>query len=70
MDLKQAIRDKGLRQRDIAATLGVSEPTMSRWINRSADVSPRMVRPLADALGLSVEDILPARANAPQQASA
>ena len=70
MDLKQTIREKKLRQCDIAEQLGVSQPTMSRWIHRGTDVPTKMVRPLADALGVSVEDVLPLCEPMPEQATA
>ena len=59
MDLKQTIREKGLRQRDIAGALGVSEATMSKWVNRDTPIPMGMIRPLAAAIGVTLEDIVP-----------
>lgn len=59
MDLKQTIRTKGIRQRDVAEKMDVSESTVSKWIHRKADVPAKMIRPFADALGVTVEDVLP-----------
>lgn len=52
------MRDRGLRQNEVAEALGVSEPTVSRWVNRGQDVPSRHIRPLADLLGVSPETVL------------
>ncbi len=56
--LQKLIRAKGRRQRDLAKAINVSEPIMSRWANRTTDIPARAIRPLADALGISVDEVL------------
>jgi transcriptional regulator with XRE-family HTH domain len=68
-DLFIAARQKGLRQTDIAKALGVSEGTISKWANGEAHVPPRMIRPLAGVLEVSVDALVPTVAD-PQPRSA
>lgn len=58
MDLRQQLKDSGLRQRDVAERLGVSEATVSKWLSRKQAVPSSMVLPLAAALGISGEALL------------
>jgi DNA-binding transcriptional regulator YdaS (Cro superfamily) len=37
MDLRAALRERGHRQRDLAVRLGVTEPTVSRWVAWARD---------------------------------
>lgn len=57
-DLRSMIRAKGVRQRDIADALGVSEPTISRWADRRGAIPVGMVLPLAALLDVTAEDVL------------
>lgn len=66
MNLKDACREKNLRQRDIAESLGVSEPTISKWFQRQADIPVRYIKPLAVLLGVEPSVIL-AQAVAPRE---
>lgn len=58
MDLKQRIRDRGLKQREVAARLGASESAVSLWLSRSADIPTRFIQPLADLLEMPVADVV------------
>lgn len=49
---------RGLRQRAVAEALGVSEPTVSKWTNRAADIPTRHIGPLAELLGVTGEAVL------------
>jgi len=60
MDLRQQLKASGVRQRDVAELLGVSEATVSKWLSRKQSVPAAMVLPLARVLGLSGEDVLAA----------
>jgi plasmid maintenance system antidote protein VapI len=60
MSLKQAFRDRSLLQRDAAEHLGVSEATVSKWVNGHEAVPPDLMRPFAEWLGVSIEMIVPA----------
>ena len=50
MGLRDLITKAGLRQKDVAAQLGTSEPNISRWVNGEADVPSHFMRPLAGLL--------------------
>lgn len=56
--LKQMMDGRGLRQRAVAEALGVSEPTVSKWVNRGADIPSRHIVALADLLGVAAQDVL------------
>lgn len=56
--LKQAIFAAGLKQKDIAAEIGVSEVTLSRIVN-GLHAPDRTRAKIADALGKTVEDLWP-----------
>lgn len=56
--LGQIIKAKQQRQRDLATLCEVSESTMSKWCNRVAGIPVRALVPLADALGVSVLEII------------
>jgi transcriptional regulator with XRE-family HTH domain len=58
MNLKDACRERSLRQRDIATSLGVSEPTISKWFQRQADIPSRYIQPLAELLGIAPSIVL------------
>lgn len=47
-----------MKQRDIAFALGVSEPAVSLWFSRQANIPHRCIRPLAGLLNVTVEDVL------------
>lgn len=50
----------GLTQVDVAKRVGVAQSTYSKWEAGESDMQAIHVRPLAKALGLAVEDIVPA----------
>lgn len=52
------MRERGLRQGQVAKALGVSESLVSRWFNRSMDVPSQQVRALAALLGVSLDAVL------------
>jgi transcriptional regulator with XRE-family HTH domain len=58
MSLRKHLRDKGLRQRDVAQQLGVSEPTVSKWLSGKQIVPGNMVLPLAGAMQMDPEALL------------
>ena len=64
MDLKKHRKDLGLKNKVLAAEMGVSEATMSKWINRAMVVPTQYLRPLSDALHVPIEELLPAREEA------
>jgi len=62
MDLKRRAKQLRVRQRCIAATLGVSKATVSCWINREYPIPTVYLRPMAAMLKVTVEDLLPPEA--------
>jgi transcriptional regulator with XRE-family HTH domain len=58
--LKHIFKAQGVRQRLIAAQLGVSEPTVSHWASGRQHVPSEFVLPLARLLGVPAERLLPA----------
>ncbi|MBR0649533.1 helix-turn-helix transcriptional regulator [Roseomonas terrae] len=65
---RQQLRDKGIRQADIAARLGVSEATVSKWLARKQAVPVSAVLPLADILGVEPSKLLAALSDGPPAA--
>lgn len=63
MDIKARLRERGIRQKEIADRLDVSEPTVSKWVNGHAVIPTQYLRPMADALAVSVDVLLPAPSN-------
>jgi transcriptional regulator with XRE-family HTH domain len=64
LDIKATLRERGLRQKEIAARLGVSEPTFSVWAKamregQHARVPAEKAKRLADALGVPFATIRP-----------
>jgi len=70
MDIRAALRSNGHRQRDVAARLGVTEPTVSRWFawardNRVGVPIPADALPvLAEMTGFAPADLRPDLASA------
>lgn len=56
--LQSLLRDRGLRQKELADALDVSEPSVSRWANRDADIPSRYIQPIADFLDVPSTDVL------------
>jgi plasmid maintenance system antidote protein VapI len=56
--LKDLIRTKGIRQRAIAAELGITPPRLSQIVNGRIDIPVRCVSRLADLLGVPDRTIL------------
>lgn len=64
LDIKARLRERGLRQKEVAARLGVSEPTMSAWIKavkvgEHTRIPAEQARPLAKLLEVPPGDIRP-----------
>jgi len=70
MDIRSALRQHGHRQRDVAARLGVTEPTVSRWFawardNRVGVPIPAAALPvLSEMTGFAPADLRPDLASA------
>ena len=63
-DLKALLRERGLKQRQLAVSLGVSEATISQWLaairsGQHKRIPAEQAKPLAKALGLRPRQIRP-----------
>jgi transcriptional regulator with XRE-family HTH domain len=58
MTLQSILKAKGLRQAALADHLGVSEPSVSRWATRGADIPARYIGPIAAFLDVPVTEVL------------
>lgn len=56
--LGKLIKERDQRQKVLAQVCRVTEPVMSRWATRQAMIPPRALRPLARALGVSIDEII------------
>lgn len=64
LDIKQTLRERGMKQREVATRLGVSDATVSLWAaalreGRHERVPATKARPLAEALGVEPSAIRP-----------
>lgn len=59
MTLKEAFRNRQIRQAEAAEHLGVSDATVSKWVNGHEVVPPRLMRPLAELLCVDLDTIVP-----------
>lgn len=57
MDLRTLRINKGLKQRDVAAAVGVPVGDLSKWERGLVDVPARQLATLADVLGVAVADL-------------
>ena len=58
MDLKHHSKSKGIKQREIAERIGVTEAAVSLWFSRQVDIPVRHIQPLASLLDLPVADVV------------
>lgn len=64
LDIKQRLRERGILQKEVAAALGVSEPTVSGWASalrsgHHARIPAEKAKPLAEMLGVAPSAIRP-----------
>jgi transcriptional regulator with XRE-family HTH domain len=60
--LRSLVDESGYRQDHIAKKMNVSEASLSRWLNGGAQLPVMQAKPLADALGSSIDTIVLAAA--------
>jgi transcriptional regulator with XRE-family HTH domain len=65
MDLRLVAKRRGVTGRQIAATLGVTPSTVSRWLCGKGRVPHQYLRDLAAMLAIDPVDILPAPTRTP-----
>lgn len=58
-------KQKNWRQQDLADKLGVTTRQLIRWENDQVELNPKSVRKIAEALGISPEDLTAQRAQNP-----
>ena len=58
LSLRKIAKGRGLRQKDIADRLDMSEATVSKWFNRSATIPTQFIGPLAEMLGIERAEVL------------
>lgn len=58
LSLRKIAKGRGLRQKDVAERLAMSEATVSKWFNRGATIPTQFIAPLAEMLGLEPADVL------------
>ena len=56
--LKEAIRKAGLRQDELAAKMGISVNTVSRWVRGESEPPISTVKELSAILNCSVQELL------------
>jgi transcriptional regulator with XRE-family HTH domain len=56
--LEQAMKSAGLDQASLARAMGVSEPTISRWMNRGTEPQIRQLRKLSHVLHVPLLKLL------------
>ncbi len=59
MNLKAAAITAGIKPRTLAKRMGVSEPTISNWLNRKTPVPHRHMTAFAMLIHVHIEDLLP-----------
>ena len=69
-NLQSLLQDRGLRQKDLADALGVSDPSVSRWATRASDIPVRFIEPIATLLGVPVAEVLALALALPQSTDA
>jgi putative transcriptional regulator len=56
--LSEILKERGMKQKDLAEKMGVHEQTISRLIGGVRQIDLTTLAKLCDALGVSVEDLL------------
>ena len=56
--LREYMTNRGLTQAELAALLGVSQPTVSDWLNGNALPSTKKLLKISKKIGLSVDELL------------
>ncbi len=59
--LKQAIVDKGLRQKWLAEQLGITEDALSRWVTGQGEPGAEIAQRLAKLLGKPLKELYPTK---------
>ena len=67
-DIQAALKKRGIKQKDLAATLGISEMTLSVVI-RKIRISNRVMRGIAEAIGKDHREVFPEYFLAPPKRS-
>lgn len=57
MMLKELLRSKGVKQKWLAQKIGVSEVTISNWVQEKSMPSKKNLDKLSEVLGISIKDL-------------
>lgn len=60
-NIERVRKQRGLSQRELAARLGVGQGAYSNYINRNEDISVERLQQIANALDVSIVDLLEER---------
>lgn len=58
MLLKEIMKSKGVKQKWLAFKLGVSEVTVSNWVNEKSIPSKKSIQKLSEVLDVPLKDLL------------
>ena len=58
--IRKVRRTCGMTQKQLAEALGVTQGAVSQWETGRGGPSAKMLKPLADVLGVTVDDLLEA----------
>ncbi len=58
MLLKELLLSKGVKQKWLSSRMGVSEVTLSNWVNGKSIPSPKNVEKLSQILSVPVKDLV------------
>lgn len=62
-------KEKGLTQKDLADSIGVSDKTISKWENGNSVPDTTLLKPLCDALDINVNELLSGKKLPPEDYS-
>lgn len=62
-------KEKGLTQKDLADSIGVSDKTVSKWENGNSVPDTTLLKPLCDALDINVNELLSGKKLPPEDYS-
>jgi len=57
-NLRARVAFLGIHQREVAAKVGATEASVSRWLAGSQSIPVRFIRPLADVLRMTTDEVL------------
>lgn len=70
-NLGKLLEENGSNQTQLAEVLGINRANVSRWVNEEREIAKSQVDAICDALGCTIEDLIPptVAANEPTEAA-